>query len=425
MRFAIKGDIVYTPTPQAFVQEPDAYVLCNDGLCCGVVKELPADWKQAEVFDYTGKLIMPGLVDLHAHAPQYAFRGMGMDLQLLDWLNTYTFPEEAKYARTEYAARMYEAFAQELRRGPTTNAVIFGTLHTDSDLLLADLLEKTGVRVLLGKVNMNRNSPEYLTETAAESLSETERFIHGLSGFTGVRPIITPRFVPSCDAELMTGLAELAEKYHAPIQSHLDENTSEVQWVHELHPDCDSYADVYRRFGLLDNKTVMAHCVHVTDAEQNMLKSAGTFIAHCPQSNVNLCSGIAPAVHYLTSGQRIGLGTDIAAGASLNMFRAASDAIRVSKMRYFYTKQDRPLTVSEAFYLATKGGGAYFDSCGFAKTGSFENGYSFDAIVLDDTEFIHIDDLSLAQRTERILYLSDYHTIKEKFVNGRRIYEES
>jgi len=419
-RFAVKGDIIYTKTPAEFSMAADSYILCEDGICRGVVPSLKGAWKDADVLDYSGKLIMPGFVDLHAHAPQYAYRGMGMDLQLLEWLNTYTFPEEAKYADTAYASRMYASFVDELVVGPTTRAVLFGTIHTDSDLLLAGLLEKTGIKVFLGKVNMNRNSSQALTETTEESLSETERFIKGLDGFTNVHPAITPRFVPSCTPELMTGLGKLAEKYSLPIQSHLDENKSEIQWVRELHPECASYTDVYRRYGLLNAHTVMAHCVHLTPDEEKLMKDSGAFIAHCPQSNVNLCSGVAPVVHYIEQHMNMGLGTDIAGGASLNMFRAASDAIRVSKLRYYFTQQDRPLTVSEAFYLATKGGGAFF-----GKTGSFEDGYELDAIVVDDTGFSRLENLNPAQRAERVLYLSDYRNIKEKFVRGRRIYEES
>jgi guanine deaminase len=419
-RFAIKGDIIYTKTADAFCTAENSYLLCEEGLCRGVTGALDGEWKNVQIFDYSGKLIMPGFTDLHAHAPQYAYRGMGMDLQLLDWLNTYTFPEEAKYADTAYASRMYASFADELACGPTTSAVLFATIHTDSDLLLAGLLERTGLRILLGKVNMDRNSSDALTEKTEKSLSETERFIAGLNRFKNVHPIITPRFVPSCTPELMTGLGKLAVKYDIPIQSHLDENKAEIQWVHDLHPECTSYTDVYRTCGLLGPRTVMAHCVHMTPDEENLIKESGAFMAHCPQSNVNLCSGVAPAVHYLEQHMNIGLGTDIAGGASLNMFRAVSDAIRVSKLRYYFTQENRPLKVSEAFFLATKGGGAFF-----GRTGSFEDGYELDAIVVDDTGFSRLENLNPEQRAERVFYLSDYRNIKAKFVKGRRIYEES
>jgi guanine deaminase len=419
-RFAIKGDIIYTKTADTFCTAENSYLLCEEGLCRGVTDSLDGEWEKVQIFDYSGKLIMPGFTDLHAHAPQYAYRGMGMDLQLLDWLNTYTFPEEAKYADTAYASRMYASFADELACGPTTSAILFATIHTDSDLLLAGLLERTGLRILLGKVNMDRNSSDALTEKTEKSLSETERFIAGLNRFRNVRPIVTPRFVPSCTQELMTGLGKLAGKYNIPIQSHLDENKAEIQWVRDLHPECTSYTDVYRTCGLLGPRTVMAHCVHMTPDEENLIRESGTFIAHCPQSNVNLCSGVAPAVHYLEQHINIGLGTDIAGGASLNMFRAVSDAIRVSKLRYYFTQENRPLKVSEAFYLATKGGGSFF-----GKTGSFEDGYELDAIVVDDTGFSRLENLNPAQRAERVFYLSDYRNIKAKFVKGRRIYEES
>ncbi|MCR5289730.1 MAG: amidohydrolase family protein [Treponema sp.] len=419
-RYVIKGDVVYTKSCDSFVQEPDSYVLCENGQCKGVCHHLPDAWKTAQLYDYSGLLVIPGFVDLHAHAPQYGYRGMGMDLQLLEWLNTYTFPEESKYADSAYAAKMYGSFTAELLRGPTTRAVLFGTIHTDADLLLADLLEKTGLQILLGKVNMDRNSPEYLCETTEQSITETLRYIEGMHCFQNVKAIITPRFVPSCTADLLKELGSIAKNYNLPVQSHLDENVSEIAWVKELHPECSSYTDVYHRYNLLNEKTVMAHCVHPDKTEQEQLRQSGTFIAHCPQSNVNLCSGVAPVVHYLETHQHVGLGSDVAGGSSLNMFRAASDAIQASKLRYYFTKEDRPLKVSEAFYLATKGGGVYF-----GKVGSFEDGYALDALIIDDTGFSPLPNVSLERRAERVLYVSEYSSIRAKFVNGRRVYEKS
>ena len=415
-RFIIKGDIIFTKSAECFETAADSFVLCEEGICSGVCSSVPDGWKDVPVTDYSGCLVMPGFVDLHAHAPQFSFSGMGMDLQLLDWLNTYTFPAEAKYSDIHYAKKMYSFFAGKLLDSETTRAVLFGTIHTDSDILLADLLEKTGLKIMLGKVNMNRNSIPELTETTEKSLSETERFITALKNYKNVQPVITPRFVPSCTVELMEGLASIAKKHSLPIQSHLDENAGEIAWVKELHPECSSYTDVYEKYGLLNGKTIMAHCVHVNDDEQKTLKAEGAFIAHCAQSNTNLVSGVAPSVHYLEDGQKIGLGTDYAGGTTLSMFRAASDAIRASKLRLYFTKKDRALKVSEAFFMATKGGGSYF-----GKVGSFEKGYAFDALVIDDSSLGVERSFSPEQRVERMLYLADDRNIKAKFVDGRKV----
>lgn len=418
-RCILKGDIIFSKISSKFEEAEEAYLLCEDKFCRGVVKSIPDSWKDVPVKDYSGCLIMPGFIDLHAHAPQYVFAGIGMDLQLLDWLDNYTFPAEAKYADKDYAFEKYSFFTNKLLTSATTRAVLFGTIHADSDLILAKLLEKTGLKILLGKVNMNRNSAPNLTETTQDSIEETERFVKELANFNNVKPIITPRFVPSCTADLMSALGEIAKKYNLPIQSHLDENLGEIDWVAKLHPECSSYTDVYKKYGLLDDKTIMAHCVHVSEVEQKTLKENGTFIAHCPQSNVNLTSGVAPAVHYLQDNQKIGLGTDIAGGTTLSMFRAASDAIRSSKLRFYYTKEDRALSVSEAFFMATKGGGEFF-----GKVGSFENDFEFDAIVVDDSSLGPTKVFSPAQRLERVLYQADERNIKAKFVEGRCIYEE-
>ncbi len=431
-KFILKGDIVYTPEPEHFKTMENGYVLCEQGICQGVypsLEQLPdPSWKEAPIYDYTGKLIIPGITDLHMHAPQYTFRAMGLDLPLLDWLNAYTFPQEEKYASLNFAEKAYTAFVSDLRKSCITRSVLFGTIHVESDLLLGELLEKTGMKVLLGKVNMNRNSPESLTETTKKSILDTETFIQKVSKMKNVKPIITPRFVPSCDEELMEGLGDLAKKYNVPIQSHLNENLAEIAMVANLHPDCATYTSVYKKYGLLNEKTVMAHCVHLEKEAITQLKESGTYIAHCPQSNINISSGIAPSVDYLEAGMKMGLGSDIAGGTSLSLFTAAKDAIQVSKMRSFFLEKQRVLSVPEAFYLMTKGGGQIWaekNTCDNSyPVGSFEKDYSFDAVVIEDMGLSVLDDISLEQRAERILYLADDRHIAAKFVNGEIAYEK-
>ena len=231
---------------------------------------------------------------------------------------------------------------------------------------------------------------------------------------------MTPRFIPSCTDELMGRLKEIQRDFYLPVQSHLSENQGEIAWVKELCPWSEFYGDAYDHFGLFGGgvDTVMAHCVWPPEAEIARMKERGVYVAHCPQSNTNLSSGIAPVRTYLDQGMNIGLGTDVAGGTGESVFRAMADAIQVSKLRWRLTDDRlKPLTAQEAFYLGTKGGGAFF-----GKVGSFEPGYELDAVVLDDAELQHPQELDLAERLERLIYLSDDRHIAGKFVAGRRIF---
>jgi guanine deaminase len=412
----LKGNIVFTKTDQSLTALENSYIVCKDGIIVDVFQVLPECYNGAEIKDYGDNIIIPGLVDLHLHAPQFAIRGMGMDLELIPWLNKYAFTEESKYQDEVYATAAYSAFCKAMLTSPTTRASIYATLHSKATRILMDMMEKTGLVTYVGKVNMDRNCPAHLIEKTDESVTDTEEWINqSLNAFTNTKPIITPRFVPSCSGELMESLGRLAVRYHVPVQSHLSENTYEVKWVRELHPDEKTYSDVYHRFGLFgDIPTIMAHCIHLSDREMDMIKDKGVYVAHCPQSNTNLASGIAPVRRMLKKGIRVGLGTDIAGGFSISMFRTISDAIQMSKMYSALIDAQQPaLTFTEAFYLATKGGGSFF-----GQVGSFEPGYEMDALVIDDSDINGLSPLTLAQRLERIVHLSEDRHIKRKYVRG-------
>ena len=342
-----------------------------------------------------------------------------MDLELLDWLNTHTFPEEAHYADLEYAGRAYDIFANDVRRSATTRAVVFGTMHVEGTELLMDKLEQTGVVSYVGKVNMDRNGGENLEETTEASATDTRRWLADVEGkYERTMPIITPRFTPSVTDELMAQLADMAREHNLPVQSHLSENPSECGWVKELCPWSECYGDAYDHFGLLGNRTVMAHCIYSDDREVELLSASGTYVAHCPQSNAQLSSGIAPIRRYMDLGMNVGLGTDVAGGANLSMFRCMSDAVAVSKLRWRLVDDSlAALTTQEALWLATVGGGSFF-----GKVGSFEEGYEFDALVLDDSAIATPRDLDVWERVERYVYLAEEGgKIARKYVRGREI----
>lgn len=422
-RFVMKGNICYSTGNRELRVVENGYAVCKDGICEGVYEKLPECYQAFPFYDYTDKLIIPGFTDLHVHAPQYSFRGLGMDLELLDWLNTHTFVEEAKYQEHTYAEKAYDIFAEDMLKSPTTRACVFGTIHKEATLLLMKKLDKAGIRGFVGKANMDRNSPDYLCEESPEkSARDTEEWIRESGSLENIRPILTPRFIPACSDELMEKLSALQKKYHLPVQSHLSENLGEIQWVQELCPDTAFYGEAYAKYGMFGEgcPTIMAHCVHSTEEEIHLMKKNQVFIAHCPESNTNLSSGVAPVRKYLDLGMKVGLGSDVAAGSSLSMFKAMAMAVQCSKLRWrLYDQESAPLKVEEVFYLATRGGGEFF-----GKTGAFEKGYEFDAVVLDDSNLRHPQELNVKDRLERMIYLADDRNVIAKFVNGNVILKD-
>ena len=421
--FILRGGIAFSEDKNRITTYYRGYLVCVEGICKGAFTELPEKYKDLPLYDYGEKLIIPGMTDLHVHAPQYTFRGIGMDEELLEWLSTYTFPEEAKYKDIEYAKKAYGYFTEDLRRCFSTRAVVFGTLHNEATIELMDQLDKTGLITYVGKVNMDRNGGQNLQEDSAKaSLQATVEWLDAISGkYQNTKPILTPRFIPSCSDELMKGLGKLAADRGLRIQSHLSENPSEVAWVKELVPESTCYANAYEMFdtmGTSAQPTIMAHCVYSDEKEMEILKNHGAFIAHCADSNMNLTSGIAPIKKFLDAGINIGLGTDVAAGSSMNMVKTMLITLQASKMYYRLVDNSiKQLTFEEVFYLATEGGGKYF-----GKVGSFKEGYDFDAVVIDDSKMYSMRDMSVRERIERMCYNDADAFIKDKFVKGKKVY---
>ena len=390
--FALKGNIVYTKDKNELCINEQSYLVCENGKVRGIYKELPDELKNVPVEDMGDQLIIPGLTDLHVHAPQYSFRGLGMDMELLDWLETNTFPEEAKYKDLEYAKKAYGIFAEQMRKSAATRACIFATIHKEATILLMDLMEESGLSTMIGKVNMDRNSPDYLREPSAKDSEEaTREWLKMVAdkNYDHTRPILTPRFTPSCTDELMERLKGIQKDFDLPMQSHLSENPGEIAWVKELCPWSEFYGDAYDHFGLFGGEcpTIMAHCVYSGEEEIARMKERGVFIAHCPDSNTNLSSGVAPVRRYLEEGMNIGLGSDVAGGTSENLFCSYGTVhpgipkLSLEIVRCFLKATDH---LKKHFYMATKGGGAFF-----GKVGSFEPGYEFDAVVCDDSRLEH------------------------------------
>lgn len=424
--FILKGDIAYCDENKKLVTVKDGFLICINGLIEGIFQDVPDRFRFLPIKDCSNQLIIPGMTDLHIHAAQYAFRGTGMDVELLDWLQKYAFPEESRFQDLQYAEKAYSIFADSVKKSATTRLCMFASRHTDATLLLMDKMEASGLISYVGKVNMDRNAPDPLREESAESsFSETERFLREWNErkYRRTFPILTPRFTPSCTDELMDRLGELKEKYAVSVQSHLSENPSEIQFVSELCPWTNDYFEAYDQFGLLGNrnqteKCIMAHCIWSSEREVDKLKENGVFVAHCPSSNVNVRSGIAPVKKYLERGLKVGLGSDVAGGETESLFSTITDAIKASKVyTRFIDEKTMPLTFEEAFYLATRGGGEFF-----GKVGAFEQGYEADVIVLRNELLKTTMNFTIAERLERSVYLGlDRMGITHKFVQGKEI----
>lgn len=414
----LHGTIVHTPTKEVFDCHPDSYLISEDGKVTGIFQELPEKYKNVPVLDYGNSLILPGLCDMHVHAPQFVYRGLGIDLQLMEWLDRYAFPTEARFADLSYARIYYEAFADALAKNGTTRAVIFGTLHAPATELLMEILEKKKIGAYVGKINMDTLSPDYLCETPKQSLADTRKWIEDTKDrFHLVKPAITPRFIPTCSTSVLEGLGKLAQEFDLPVHSHISEDLGEMSIVRDRYPQYDNDGDVYDHFGLLTSHTVMAHFIYPTRYEMELIKERGVTIAHCPQSNGNVAAGIPPIRQMLDLGVKVGLGSDIAGGYSVSIFRAMSEAVYLSKLQWLRSeKKDSFLSVPESFYLGTKGGGQFF-----GKVGSFETGYELDAIVVDDRSLcVPADRLSTEERVERVIHLSDDRNIIARFVSGEQ-----
>jgi guanine deaminase len=420
MKKIYKAHILFTKERSHFEVLENGYVAVENGCVTGVSTNLAnLDGQNAEVIDFGNCLLIPAMNDMHVHAPQVHNQAVAMDLELLPWLQNYTFPEEAKFADIHYAERMYRRFLHTQWLFGTMRSVVFGTIHTESTRLLMNLYQEASMGAFVGKVAMNRHCPENLSEDVDAAIAGNEQLIAEFNQPNAlVRPIITPRFVPSCTPELLKACGKLAAQYQLPVQSHLSENTSEIAWVAELEPESQNYGDAYNRYGLFgQTPTIMAHCVWTHGSELELMKRNGVMVAHCPTSNFNIASGMAPIRMFLEEGLCVGLGSDISGGHDLNMFRMLVYAIQVSKMQYQQDHSKPFLTLSEIFWIATKSAGSFF-----GKVGSFEPGYEFDALVIDDS-VLHPSEYSLLHRLERFIYVGDDRQIVHRFCRGEEVKE--
>lgn len=411
----LKGTFLHTPKLGTLEVRPEAYLISQGETIVGLYDTLPPEYAGQPVEDWGDALIIPAFTDLHIHAPQIINRGIGYDKELLPWLETYTFPAEARFADPAFSDRAWKAFLNHLWAVGTLRFSAFATIHKDAAWRLMELSEASGLRGLIGKVNMDRNSPDDLREDTDASLADTEELIcRSREELRRTGFILTPRFVPSTTARLMDGLGRLGEKYDLPIQSHLSENPSEVAWVAQLHPDIPTYTQVYEHFGLLrQDKTIMAHAIHLSDGEKALLREKGVMLAHCALSNTNLSSGIMPLRQDLEQGLRCCVASDVAGGHTANVSRSVTATVQASKLRWLNHPDQAPLSLTEAFYLATRGTGSFF-----GQVGAFLPGFAFDALVLRPSALDALVERTPFERLEQFLYDGDDRNIAARYCAG-------
>jgi guanine deaminase len=332
--------------------------------------------------------LFPGFVDTHTHAPQHPNTGLFGKTTLLDWLQTYTFPMESSFTDLAKAERIYTNFVSRTLSHGTTTCAYYATIHVPATNLLADICLKRGQRALVGRVCMNSDlSPEYYrdesTETSVRDSKASIDYIRSIDPKGEiVKPIVTPRFAPSCTPDCLSAIGALAKEEDVFVQTHISENKGEIELVKKLFPEAKNYADVYDSHGLLTPKTILAHAVHLSPQERRTVLERGSKISHCPASNTAITSGCCPVRTLLDEGHTIGLGTDVSGGWHPSILENVRQAIWVSRHLAYQTEDDAAkLSTEEALYLATRGGAAVVGLQD--KVGAFEVGMEWDAQMID------------------------------------------
>lgn len=337
-----------------------------------LLAKLPAD---VPITEHGRSILLPGFIDAHIHYPQTDVIGSG-GRALLDWLQDYTFPEEKKFGDAQHAASVAEFFLDELLRNGTTTAMVFCTVHRSSVDAFFESALRRNLRMIAGKVLMDRHAPEYLLDTPEQGERETRELIETWHGQDRLSYAITPRFAPTSSEAQLQSAGRLAKEYSSTyIHSHVAENREEIAWAKELFPTARSYLDVYDQHGLVRERAIYAHCIHLDDADRGRMAQSGAAAAFCPTSNLYLGSGLFSIAAADSAGMRFSIATDVGGGSSFNMLRTMGEAYKVAQLR------GERLTALRAFYLATLGAARNL-GCDH-RIGRFAPGAEADFIVLD------------------------------------------
>ena len=428
----MRGGIVHCLHDPGSNGDPAAVEHFDDGLLLiekGKIKQLgpahdllPQMPSNLDVQDYSGKLIVPGFIDTHIHYPQTDIIA-SYGKQLLDWLNQYTFPAEQQFHDSGHAREVADFFLSELLRNGTTTAMVYATSHPESVNAFFDAAQQRQLRMMCGKVLMDRHAPAGLADTAESGYRDSKALIERWHGQDRLLYAITPRFAGTSSEAQLEKTGQLATEHpDVFVQTHVAENKAEVAWVAELFPWSRSYLDVYDRYGLLRERSVYAHCIHLDDADRQRMADSGAAMAFCPTSNLFLGSGLFDLETARTLGVRVGLATDVGGGTSFSMLQTMSEAYKVLQLN------GQTLSAFRALYLATLGGAEslYLDD----KIGNFQPGKEADFAVLDPQatpllarRVSHTQ--NLAEKLFVLMMLGDDRAVTETYVMGKQVFHNS
>ncbi len=398
----------------------DEAVAFGDGKILAVGNEttLLAQFPEAQVTRHPGKLILAGFVDAHVHYPQTAMIA-SWGKRLIDWLNSYTFPEERKFGDPAYADEIASRYLDLTAAHGTTTMCSFCTIHPESVDAFFQAAQARGQRVVAGKTCMDRNAPDFLQDTAQSAYDQSKALIGKWHGTDRISYAITPRFSPtSTPAQLEAMGALWAEHPDCLMQTHLSEQTDEIEWVRSLFPETRDYLDTYEQFGLLGARGLYGHAIHLEQRERDQLREHGAGLVHCPTSNTFIGSGLFDMAGLMAEGQRIGLATDTGGGSSFSMLRTMAAAYEIGQLR------GTPLHAAQLIWLATQGSAETLHMGDLI--GNLAPGKEADLVVLDLASTP-----AIAQRSERAetlweavfptLMMGDDRAIAEVWIGGRRV----
>ena len=425
---AIRSSLLHFINDPAKVEHlPDAYQYFEDGLLViedGHIKAIKAfsesdSTQYQEIVDHRGKLIVPGFIDTHIHYPQTQMIAAYGE-QLLEWLETYTFPTEKQFEDKAHAQAISQFFINELLKNGTTSALVFGTVHPQSvEALFEEALDKN-MRIIAGKVMMDRNAPDYLLDTPETGYQESKSLINKWHNQGRLQYAITPRFAPTSTPEQLAAAGKLKAEYpDVYVHTHLSENKNEIEWVKSLFPDREGYFDVYEHYGLAGKRSIFAHAVHLTDKEWSAFQRTDSVISFCPTSNLFLGSGLFDLEKAEQKDVRVGLGTDVGAGTSFSQLESLNEAYKIMQL------QGKKLSAFKGLYLATLGGAKSLSL--EDKIGNFEAGKEADFVVLnwaatDLQKLRYQHSKSLEDKLFALMMLGDERNVEATYIAGKLAY---
>ncbi len=408
---------------------PDGLLVLEQGKVkdLGSYQQLAAKYAGVATKFYPNHLLLPGFIDLHLHFPQTEIIAAYGE-QLLEWLEKYVFPTERKFADKAYCEQVAPIFIDELLRNGTTTAVVLAAVFPESVEALFTECQRRNLRMIAGKVMMDRNAPDFLSDTAESSYRDSKALIQKWHHQDRLLYAVTPRFAPtSTPAQLAIAQQLLKEFPDTYLHTHLSENMKEVAWVQELFPDSQGYLDVYDQYGLVGERSIFAHCVQLTESEFSRLAEAQSAIAFCPTSNTFLGSGLFN-LERATAPQspiKLGLATDVGGGTSFSMLQTASEAYKVTQLRH------QNLSPFQALFLATLGGARALQLDD--KIGNFDLGKEADFVLLDprSTPIMALrnqqalpDDLeALSDPLFSLMMMGDDRAVRATYIMGELAYD--